>query len=283
MSDREPVEGKPASSSFDWTIGAKVRDGRCGPVYLALRDDTGELIAAEEVVLDDHADSSVLESVASRLESELGRPSLPNVVSYLGYQLREGRMFILTEYIPGGTLQDFVRSYGAIPEPLARSFLRQIVLGLKQLQSHGLAVTFLDSTNVLIDNKGIAKIEAPLLDVTVTGQPLPSAILALPELIRGQQNMRKADIWLVGIIAAQLLTGDCSLAEASSAHSVAARLKQAQESGLELLISRDVASKFSESASDFMRQCLTIDINHRPSISDLSEHSFLDFPAPGAG
>lgn len=90
-------------------------------------------------------------------------------------------------------------------------------------------MVFLDSKNVLVDNKCGVKIEAPLLDITVTGQPLPATILTLPEVILGEQNMRKADVWLLGIIAAQIFTGDCNIVDASSTSTVAAQIKQAQE------------------------------------------------------
>lgn len=254
MSARESANRKQTSSSFDWTIGSKVRDGRYGPVYLALRDDTAELITAEELVLDE-SNSSQLESVASHLQSRLLTPGQPNVVSFLGYQAKEGNIFILSEYMPGGTLQDFIKQYGPIPQPLARSFLRQIVLGLEQLQRQGSAVIFIESANVMIDNKGLVKIEAPLLDVTVSGQSLPATILSLPELVLDQQNMRKADVWLLGIIAAQTLLGDSSIAGDSS---VATKLKQPRGSGLELLIPQETASKLDEPASDFIRRCLTM-------------------------
>lgn len=251
---------KQTPGHFDWTLGNKIRDGRYGPVFLALRADTAELITAEKLVLDEPGTSPVIttDRVVLHLESKQVYPSQPNVVSYLGHQLKDEHNFILTEYSPGGTLRDFVQRYGAIPQPLACAVLRQIILGLEQLQTQGFAVVFLDAKNVLMDNKGGAKIEAPLLDITFTGQPLPPTILTLPELILGQQSMRKADVWLLGIIAAQMLTGDCNIAGASSASTVVAQVKQAQGSAWELPVPEDVASKLDEQASDFLRKCLTL-------------------------
>lgn len=276
MSTPESVDVKQAPGHFDWTLGNKIRDGRFGPVFTALRTDTAELITAEKIVLDEPGTSSVsTDRVVSHLQSKQVYPGQPNVVSYLGFQLKEGHVYILAEYSAGGTLRDFVQRYGAIPQPLACAVLRQTVLGLEQLQAQGFAVVFPDAKNVLMDNKGGVKIEAPLLDMTLTGQPLPPAISTLPELILGQQDMQKADVWLLGIIAAQLLTGDCSIAEASSASTVAAQIKQAQGSVWELPVSPDVASKLDEQASDFLRRCLTFDISQRASISDLKEHPFL--------
>ncbi|KAG6358060.1 hypothetical protein INS49_013944 [Diaporthe citri] len=261
MSNSEPADKKHTSSSFDWTIGARIRDGRYGPVFLGLRTDTAELISAEEFTpQDEPGTASALESVVAFLGSRLARPSQPNIISCLGYELKEGRIFILTEYLPGGTVRDLTRSYGAIPQPLARTILRQVVLGLEQLQNQDISPVFLDLGIVMVDNVCAVKIEAPLLDVTAkTGNALPST----------------ADVWLLGVLAAQLLTGDCSLAEAGAAGSVAERIKESQASALELLIPGDVASKLDRQASDLIRQCLSIDTNHRPSVSDLLEHPFL--------
>lgn len=261
MSTSEPADRKHTSSSFDWTIGSKMRDGRYGPVFLGLRSDTADLISAEEFTpQDEPGTASALESVLALLESRLARPSQPNIISCLGYEIKEGRIFILTEYLPGGTLRDLIRSYGAIPQPLARTILRQVVLGLEQLQKQGISPVFLELGIVMMDNVGVVKIEAPLLDVaTKTGQPLPSAALAPPpEILLGQQDLLKADVWLLGILAAQLLTGDCSLAEGGSTGSVAERIKEGQGSALELLIPSDVASKLDGQASDLIRQCLSM-------------------------
>lgn len=261
MSTSEPADREHTSKNFDWTIGAKIRDGRYGPVFVGLRTDTADLISAEEFTPQDEAGTEpALESVVALLESRLARPSQPNVISCLGYELKEGRIFVLTEYLPGGTLRDLIRSYGAIPQPLARMILRQVVRGLEQLQEQGISTVFLDLGVVMVDNVCAVKIEAPLLEVTTkTGQPLPSAAVAPPpEILLGQRDLLKADVWLLGILAAQLLTGDCSLAERGAAGSAAERIKEAQGSALELLIPGDMASKLDEQASDLIRQCLSM-------------------------
>ncbi|KKY31150.1 putative ste ste11 protein kinase [Diaporthe ampelina] len=205
---------------------------------------------------------------------------MPNVISYLGCQLKEGRIFVLTEYLPGGTLRDLIRNYGAVPQPLARSILRQAVLGLQQLHEQGIAPMFLELDNVLMDNVGSVKVEAPLLDAATTGTGkalLPTTLAPPPELLLGQQDVRKADVWLLGVMAAQLLTGDCSLADGTSDGPVATRTKEAQgSSALGLLIPGRVAGRFDGRASDLIRQCLCMDTNHRPSVSDLLEHPFLN-------
>lgn len=256
MSTTEPPGGTHTSSNFKWHLGSKVREGRYGTIFVALMDDTAELITAEQAALDglDHS----TESVMALLESRLATSNPPGLVSYLGYEVREEHVFIFREYMPGGTIREFIRTYGAIPESLSRSFLRQIIIGLEQMYEQGITDIFLDSESVLLDNKGIVKIEAPLLGVTTTGQPPPSTILTPPELKLGQEPTHKAGAWLLGIIAAELLTGHCSLAEGSAASSAAARIEEVQGSALDLLVPQAKASKLDEMALDFIRQCLSV-------------------------
>lgn len=242
---------------FGWILGDKIRDGRLGPVFTALRPDTGDLLAAEKLVLDESGTSCVTtDRVLSHLKSKRLFPSQPNVVSYLGYQLREGHIFILTEYLPGGTLREFVQKHGEIPQPLARSIVRQLVLGLEQLQAQGFSVVFLDLNSVFLNNRCDAKIEAPLLDTTSTGQPFPPSSLTIPEIGRGQ-NLRKADIWLLGIILVQLLTGEYNL-EGAGFGTHAVQTAPARGSALELWLTQGEASRLDEQASGFLRQCLTL-------------------------
>lgn len=259
MSTSEDADREHTSNTFDWTIGRKVRDGRYGPVFVGLRADTTELISAEQVTPQgEPGAASALESVVATLEARLASPAQPNVISYLGYELRGKSIFVLTEYLPGGTLRDLIRGYGAIPQPLARSILRQVASGLGQLRGQGISPVFLDLGIVMMDNVGMIKIEAPLPDAA--GEPLPSGILAPPpELLQGQQeDLGSADVWLLGVMAAQLLTGDCGLAKGGSGGSVAERIKEAQGSALEILVPGNVASKLDAKALDLIRQCLSM-------------------------
>lgn len=254
MSTQKSADGQ-TPNTLDWIIGSKIRDGRYGPVFLGMRADTAEFISAEELTpRNEPGGASAPESLEALLESRLAIPTQPNVIPYLGYQHKEGRTFILTEYLQGGTLQDLIRSYGALPEPLVRNILRQVVLGLEQLRGQGIGPVFVDLGVVMMDNVGVVKIEAPL-----PGQQLPSGIPAPPpEILLGQDDMRKSDVWLLGVMAAQLLTGRCDLAEGGGAGSLATRIREAQGSALGLFVAEDASCKLDGQALDFMRQCLSM-------------------------
>lgn len=252
------------TSTFDFLLqeDQKLRDGRYGPVFLAMRLDTGALIGAERLDLDEFGEAAVLKSVASHLEQQLQQPE-QSVVSYFGHQRRDGHSYLLTEYMPGGTLENFlVQGVGrkGVPMSLAASILRQVVRSLEQLHKRGLAVAFIDSKRILLDNMCDIKLDGPFFcDRAVTGELLPPTCLTVPEIVFGQgRSMRKADVWLLGIVATQLLSGKRDTIS-DRASSIAAQLKQDQKSAFDLLVPDKVKSlPDSDLALDFLRQCFTM-------------------------
>lgn len=256
MSARDLVDRNNTNMAFNWVLSQhKIRDGQHGPVFLALRAGTRELITAEKWDLEVPGDSSLRDGIVSHLAKKEMSPSQPNVVSYLGYQLREGHIFVLREHMADGTLQGFIRKHGVLPQPLIRWILHQILLGLQQLQKQGIAVVFLDSANIMMDTKAGVKIEAPLLDRTITGNPLPPTVLTVPEILMSQRNLRKADVWLFGIVAAQLVSGDSSLAGAID---IATQIQQADGPAWEVPISNiRKRSELDKQESDLIRRCFT--------------------------
>lgn len=69
--------------------------------------------------------------------------------------------------------------------------------------------------------------------------------------------MRKADVWLVGVVAAELFSGNGELAVNLST-SVASQIKQDEGSKWDLWGPQNVADKLDEQALDFLRQCFGV-------------------------
>lgn len=235
----------------------KLRDGKYGPVFYATKA-AGELVTAE--LLDDSRDPDALQNLLSDLDSKQEEDKdHPAVVPYFGHQVKDDdKVYIITDFVAGGTLRQFVKENGAMSQALARTFLRQIVLGLEQLQKQGLTAAFLDSRSILLSNSGAAVIEAPILPVTVGAQPFPTALLSLPEVVLpGHRNMRKADVWLLGVLAAELFTGNSELA-ANLSSSVAGQIKQTKGSAWDLWVPQNVSKELDEHALDFLDRCFTM-------------------------
>lgn len=260
-------------------LETKTTDGRYGPGFAARNSDTGEFLTAYRLDLEESAKTAVLRSLPRPPPQQHEQPPSSVLFSYLGYHRKGDQTYLLTKYTPGVKLHDLIHKR-PIPPPLVRIILRQLIRALEQLyDDQGFAVVFLDSRHILLDNVCNVKVEAPLCDVTRTGEALPPAVLTLPEILLGarqQGAMRKADVWLLGIIAIRMLAGKRDLVGANTASQLGEQIRKGRgDSAFELLVPDKVKALDDGLALDFLRQCFIIDVNQRPSISDLRDHSFL--------
>ncbi|OMP06301.1 hypothetical protein CCACVL1_01634, partial [Corchorus capsularis] len=127
----------------------------------------------------------------------------------------EDRIFLVLEYCDGGDLAAYIHRYGKVSEEVARHFMRQLAAGLQVLQEKHLIHRDLKPQNLLLSTKGVtpqlkigdfgfARSLRPLdLADTLCGSPLYMA----PEIIQNQKYDAKADLWSVGAILFQLVTG----------------------------------------------------------------------------
>ncbi|CAI9766251.1 unnamed protein product [Fraxinus pennsylvanica] len=125
-------------------------------------------------------------------------------------------MYIVLEYRKGGDLSMYINQHhGRIPEAIAKHFMQQLVEGLKILRENNLIHRDLKPQNLLLytnDNNSVLKIadfgfarslQPKGLAETLCGSPLYMA----PEIMQLQKYDAKADLWSVGAILFQLVTG----------------------------------------------------------------------------
>src|SRR3569833_621391 len=157
-----------AGESWDdskWMKGALIGQGSFGCVYLALHAVTGELLAVKQVETpspgansqNDARKMSMIEALKREI-SLLRDLRHPNIVQYLGCGSSPEYLNIFLEYVPGGSVQTMLNSYGALPEPLVRSVVRQILNGLSYLHNRDIIHRDIKGANILVDNKGTIKI-----------------------------------------------------------------------------------------------------------------------------
>lgn len=171
-----------AHRKFKWIRGSLIGTGSFGNVYLGWNTSNDQLMAVKQVALPKEMSASgggssddQLAPVSSpyqlkmRQRRQLMIEALqreinllkeidhPNIVRYFGSENTEDALNIFLEYIPGGSLASIVAHDGAIDEPQARNFTRQIVDGLKYLHDRNIIHRDIKGGNILV-NKGIAKI-----------------------------------------------------------------------------------------------------------------------------
>lgn len=144
-----------------------------------------------------------------------------NIVQYLDSSSDDKHLNIFLEYVPGGSVTALLRSYGAFEEALCRHFVRQILQGLNYLHERDIIHRDIKGANILVDNKGGIKISdfgiSKKVEETFLGGGGPtrqrtslqgSVFWMAPEVVKQVAHTRKADIWSVGCLVVEMLTGN---------------------------------------------------------------------------
>ena len=148
----------------------------------------------------------------ARLAARLAHP---NVVRVFDVGEDEGRPFIAMEYVEGETLAELLAQRGQLPVTEAATLGTQICAGLAAVHAAGLVHRDVKPQNLLLRRDGVLKLgdfgiaaghEGTRL--TLAGTVLGTAGYLAPEQARGEQVTAAADIYAVGAVLYELLTGE---------------------------------------------------------------------------
>ncbi|MFT5466001.1 MAG: serine/threonine protein kinase [Verrucomicrobiales bacterium] len=156
-----------------------------------------------------------------REASVLGQLNHPNVVSVFDYlELPGGGAALILELVEGGTLQQLLDRDAPLPVDDALALIRQIGAGLAAAHDAGIIHRDLKPANVLLTPLGVPKVSdfglADLATVeaesgerlTLTGLTMGTPGSMAPEQLSGERVDLRADIYSLGVLAYELLTGE---------------------------------------------------------------------------
>ncbi|XP_061458259.1 serine/threonine-protein kinase ULK1 isoform X2 [Rhineura floridana] len=144
-----------------------------------------------------------------------------NIVALYDFQEMANSVYLVMEYCNGGDLADYLHSMRTLSEDTIRLFLQQIAGAMKVLHSKGIIHRDLKPQNILLSFAGGKKsnpnnirikiadfgfaryLQNNMMAATLCGSPMYMA----PEVIMSQHYDAKADLWSIGTIIYQCLTG----------------------------------------------------------------------------
>jgi serine/threonine protein kinase/Flp pilus assembly protein TadD len=200
-----------------YKIIEKLGEGGMGIVY-----------KAQDLKLDRPVAIKVLSSELSRSEENKARLSQEaraaaslnhkNILGIHEIDENDGSVFLVMEYVEGQTLRRYVGGLATgtgLPVAKAIEWILQIAEGLKAAHSKGIVHRDIKSENIMIDGSGNLKIMdfglAKLKSsngLTKTGVSLGTLSYMSPEQAQGLAADRRSDIWSLGIVFFEMLTGE---------------------------------------------------------------------------
>ncbi|GAA0180956.1 non-receptor serine/threonine protein kinase [Lithospermum erythrorhizon] len=198
----------------DYVVGRQIGQGSFSTVWHARHRAHGTEVAIKEIVMT-RLNNKLQESLKSEIFI-LKKVDHPNIIRLHDMIEEYGKMYIILEYCRGGDLSMYLQKrQGRIPEATAKHFMQHLASGLKILRDNNVIHRDLKPQNLLLSRNddsatlkiadfGFARSLHPRgLAETLCGSPLYMA----PEIMQLQKYDAKADLWSVGAILFQLVTG----------------------------------------------------------------------------
>jgi predicted Ser/Thr protein kinase len=212
------VELTPGSEFAGYRIEKLIAHGGMGIVYQAV-----ETSLARQVVL-----KVLLPELASdpayrmRFEQEAMLAAAvehPNIVPIFRTGEQDGSLFIAMRHVRGPDLQQLINSYGAMDVEQTRSIIEQIASALDYIHSRGMVHRDVKTANVLVGvsgedagraylaDFGIARAASADRNLTRMGAFLGTREYASPEQLRGEELDWRTDVYALGCVLYECLTG----------------------------------------------------------------------------
>jgi serine/threonine protein kinase/Tfp pilus assembly protein PilF len=209
----------------------KLGEGGMGRVYKALDLELDRPVALKTI----RAEKGRAPEVLKRFKQELilaRKITHKNVVRIYDLGEAEGVKFFTMELIEGRSLRDLLREKKVIPVKEAISFMKQSLSGLAEAHSQGVVHRDLKPQNLMIDGSGLLRImdfgiarTADTATLTGSGEMMGTPDYISPEQVKGETTTAQSDLYSVGIILYELLTGDVPFKGDTAISKVVARLQ----------------------------------------------------------
>jgi serine/threonine protein kinase len=237
-----PLGRDPVGVSLDRLVGRtlnnrylvkrKIGEGGFGAVFEGMQVATERPVALKVLHPQSVADPTVVARFRREAESCSKLRNPHTVVIYDFDQTEDGVLYLAMELVRGQSLQDIQRASGTIPIERCLRILDQVADALGEAHAKGIVHRDMKPENIMVEIRdgedfvkvldfGIAKIksgdggkDAPAL--TAIGQTVGTLEFMSPEQLRGKQLDGRSDIYALGMVAYEMLTGELPFKKSKS-------------------------------------------------------------------
>lgn len=269
--------------------------GSFGEVYLTQKERTRELFATKVINLNQKDIKRLLKYLNYELLIMKELRNRPNIVHLYDNFCSANHCYVVMEYCNGGSLTDCLKKYGKpFPQEIIQYFMRQIVNGLKYIHSKRIIHRDIKMDNILVKFKNMEDLnnfrllnsEIKIIDFGLATRLGPdgyaytfigSPINMDPHILEGfnedgkleklQKYNEKADIWSLGTICFQMLTGNTVFKAKNFQELIIAARNAKYDLPIKYELSNEIIS--------FINSMLQYYGDMRLSAEEISQHPFL--------
>lgn len=196
-----------------YELEAVIGDGSFSTTYRAL-DRVLQRTVAVKVLRAVHGDAEAFRLRFEREAVAAARIDHPNVVRVLDFGHDNELTYIVMQLVEGQTLREFIQSQTPVSRPEAIRIVSQILDGLDAVHAAGIVHRDIKPPNIMLTSELDAKVGdfgvahvSPGPSLTQTGTTLGTAAYMAPEQATGTEVSPQTDLYAVGVILYELVTG----------------------------------------------------------------------------
>ena len=283
----------PDVISGRYVVQAIVGTGGMAVVYRAFDKKTNRIVAIKVLRPEYESDDEFVRRFSREAEAA-SKVSHENIVNMLDVGIDGDLRYIVMEYVDGQTLKELIRQRGTIHPDTAIRMAIRILAAVDHAHRNGIVHRDIKPQNILVDNQGRVKVadfgiarlkasQTTRVEGDAGGNALGSVHYFSPEQARGEVADEKSDLYSVGVVMYEMLTGQVPF---DGDTSVSVALKHVQEkprsmrtrrNGISKALDEVVMRALSKDASKRYQSAAEMAADLRKTISH-PEGGFVQYP-----